>query len=248
MLALDDFNNLEYLHFASIDSTNEEVKRRFPVYEKDILVISDSQTSGKGRKGRSFFSPPDTGLYLSFGTRSKFAFKDVLKVTSATAVIASRALRKILNVDACIKWVNDIYFEDKKVCGILAECFLNPDSSIDIVVGIGINLSCCDFPEEIKNKAGSLGVNQNDLYRYKSLIASYILRDLQRFFKNPDGFEYIDDYKRFSCVLGKDVVLFDAKGEFARGRVVDFDKDGAILIDDGSKIEKYDNGELSLKF
>lgn len=246
IFSFDD--NTKILNFDLIDSTNEEAKRNLPFSSGNVLVLSNGQTSGKGRKGRSFYSPSNTGLYFSYGTRTKCCFDDVLRITTASSVIVSRALKDVLNVDVQIKWVNDLFYCDKKICGILSECFFESDGSIDVIIGIGINLSTSYFPEEISAKAGSVVASLDNPELVKEKLVEYIVTEMQHFFFDPLGFEYISDYKENSCVLNKIVSISDSNGVFSFGRVIDFDESGAIVLQTESGIEAYSNGELSLDF
>lgn len=241
-----DSSEIEFCKFDTIDSTNEYVKRCFPLGEKKLVVVADSQTDGKGRKGRSFYSPSDTGLYMSFGIRCFGEFCNVLKVTTAASVIIAKAIKSTVGVDVGIKWVNDIYYKKRKVCGILSECVIGQDSSYNIVVGIGVNLCTSDFPDDLSSKAASLLDDDLNIQVIKKEMIKFIVSELCRFFENPESFDYMEDYRKMSCILGKFVALKDAKGQFAEGIAVDFDDSGAIYLEKDGSVSKFNNGELSL--
>ncbi|MCR5847525.1 MAG: biotin--[acetyl-CoA-carboxylase] ligase [Lachnospiraceae bacterium] len=258
----------------TVDSTNEEAKRRVSKGAKeDFVLISKKQTAGKGRKGREFYSPKDTGIYLTYSHFSELAAEDDLKVTVASAVIVKRAIQAALGLECGIKWVNDLYYNKKKVCGILCECLLKGtygnDSNV-IIVGIGINLSTQIFPEDIKDKAGSLmagwDTNNDDMNSERmskkqieydeSLntdiyddLAVGIINGLSCFFENNELEPYMEEYKNSSIVLGNNAELYDAKGPVAKGRVKDFDSNGALILEnkDGDSL-RFDSGEISLIF
>ena len=124
---------LEY--FDIIDSTNSEAKRRlgavppeeYRLFHKTVLVAGE-QTAGRGRLGRKFYSPGGTGLYFSL-VYAAGSVSDPGKITAVAAVAVCRAIKSVFNVDAGIKWVNDIFVSGKKVCGILTEGIVNPLSS-----------------------------------------------------------------------------------------------------------------------
>ena len=115
-----------------------------------IVILADRQTAGRGRRGKSFFSP-DGGIYLSIILRER----ENLPYTVCAASAVCRVLRSY-GVDAKIKWVNDVYIDGKKVCGILCERVCDTQHGNAIIVGIGINHSVAEFPEEIKGIATSL--------------------------------------------------------------------------------------------
>ena len=232
-----------------IDSTNEEAKRRIKAGAKeDFVLVARKQTAGKGRKGRSFYSPKDTGIYLTFTHFTDEAAENVLKVTVATSVIAAKAIKDTLNIDCGIKWVNDLYLNGKKVSGTLCEYIFKDTYENDknaVIVGIGINLSTEDFPEDISEKAGSLVSENKDNTCYDDIVIG-IANGLNSFFENCDLKSYLPLYKELSIVLNKEVELSDASGVLDRGTVTDFDDNGAIIIENKNGKSVYDSGEISL--
>ena len=232
-----------------IDSTNEEAKRRIKDgASEDFVLVARKQTAGKGRKGRSFYSPKDTGIYLTFTHFTDEPAENVLKVTVATSVIAAKTIKDTLNIDCGIKWVNDLYLNGKKVSGTLCEYIFKGTYENDknaVIVGIGINLSTEDFPEDISNKAGSLVSENKDNTCYDDIVIG-IANGLCSFFENCDLKSYLPLYKELSIVLNKEVELSDASGILDRGTVTDFDDNGAIIIENKNGKSVYDSGEISL--
>ena len=254
-----DMYNKEYLNenskvnieiFDEIDSTNEEAKRRIKGGAcEDFVLIARKQTAGKGRKGRSFYSPKDTGIYFTFVHFTDESPETVLKVTVAASVIAANAIKEALNIDCRIKWVNDLYFNDKKVSGTLCELILKDtmnNSRNAVIVGTGINLCTDEFPEELSGKAGSLEDKELNPQSIDDIVIGYA-NGLQEFFKTNDLKHYIPAYKESSLVLGKEVELSDASGFLDKGTVEDFDEEGAILIcNQSGETKRFDSGEISL--
>lgn len=146
--------------YESIDSTNEEIKRLAELGAVEgTVAIANEQTAGKGRQGRSFYSPKNTGIYMSLLLRPEGRPTDALFITTAAAVAVASAIRKVTGEPAGIKWVNDVYIDGKKICGILAEAALDEKVGIKyVVLGIGINVATkdSDFPEEIGGVASSI--------------------------------------------------------------------------------------------
>ncbi len=145
--------------FDTVDSTNTILKQEASLGAKDgTVVIANYQTNGRGRLGRSFYSPDRTGLYMSLLIRRVLSFEQALMLTTTAAVAVMNVL-KLYADNVKIKWVNDIYVNDKKVCGILTESSFSSDGSLDYaIIGIGINVFAPlnGFPDEIKDKAGYL--------------------------------------------------------------------------------------------
>ena len=245
--------------FEEIDSTNEESKRRIAEgVNEDFALISKTQTAGKGRKGRSFYSPKDTGIYLTYVHFSDNNVEDDLSVTVCSSVLVKRAIKEALNIECGIKWVNDLYYKEKKICGILCECILKGsfnNARNAIIVGIGINLSTTDFPEEIMNKAGSLiddiaiGNNKNNMPNQSSVpdrIVISIINGLSDFFANKPIADIMKEYRSSSIVLGKTVELSNAKETIAQGIVEGFDDTGAIIVNCDGDVRLFNSGEISL--
>ena len=151
---------LKLLVYPSISSTNTVLKSLAEEgAEEGLCLIAGEQTAGRGRRGRSFFSPPNSGIYMSVLLRPALQAVDATSITACAAVAVAEAIESLAPVNAEIKWVNDIYVEGKKVCGILTEASLDCENGQVnyLIVGIGINTRVpdSDFPEELKSIAGS---------------------------------------------------------------------------------------------
>ena len=150
------------------------------------VVAANEQTRGKGRKGRKFYSPKDSGLYLSVLLYPEKTVKESLELTAEAAVAVCRAVEKCCNISLGIKWVNDLYLEEKKVCGILTEAVTDFETG-DIefaVIGIGLNLKLPKggFPEEIREKAGAVltGEEVVDRNRLAATIVNELLKETEK--------------------------------------------------------------------
>lgn len=251
-LELDEkYRNYKIDVYKTIDSTNQEVKRQaLEGAGQGLVVLAEQQTMGKGRRGRSFYSPAGTGIYMSVLFRpSPEQSKDVVLVTTAASVAICRAIRKVLNEESQIKWVNDVYFRGKKVCGILTEAVSDFESGqIDtVVVGIGINYHVPEdgFPEEIRGIAGSVCTDENMIPR-NSLVAA-VLNELFAIYEKLSEREYMEDYRRWSNVIGKDVRFTSGDG-WMDAKALDIDDDGGLLVqlDNGEK-KTLRTGEITLR-
>lgn len=165
-----------------IPSTNQYLKQKGieEEYEEGSVVVAESQSAGKGRRGRHFYSPGKCGLYMSVLLKPKKTAQESLKITAAAAVAVCRAVEKVCKVSLGIKWVNDLYLEEKKVCGILTEAvsdFETGDIEL-VVVGIGINLKepKDGFPKELGDIAGT--VLKEGEHVDRNLLVSEIVNEL----------------------------------------------------------------------
>lgn len=195
--------------YDCLDSTNTRLKARAVEGAPDGLVlIADRQTAGRGRMSRTFFSPPDGGLYMSMLLRPRLAAADALLLTTAAAVAAVEAIADLTGLQVGIKWVNDLYLDGRKVCGILTESSLSSDGSLAwAVVGIGINVRAPrdGFPPELADIAGALlPADAPDLR--SRLAAAILTRCADHFAALPEP-THLDEYRRRSILLGRHVTL-----------------------------------------
>ncbi len=227
------------------DSTNEEARRQADAsMPTPALIIANSQTKGRGRMGRSFHSPADTGLYLSYLAKAKADAADTVRMTTAAAVAVALAIEEVYGITAQIKWVNDILINGRKVCGILSESFRAKTGERFAVIGIGVNISTRDFPDEIREKAASLSDSSDQKYA----LAAAILRALSEFYENPRDPEIIRIYKSRSAVLGRRVRLIGA-GEEMLATATDIEDDGTLCVTlDSGETRKIHSGEITLRF
>lgn len=235
----EKYKNISISVFEAVDSTNRVAKES--VGELPHLVVADSQTAGRGRLGRSFYSPAGTGIYMSLAVGGFPSFADGVFTTSAAAVAVTDAILSLTGINTGIKWVNDIYLDGKKICGILAESVVR-ESDVTIVIGIGLNLTTKDFPGELTNIAGSLSSDVP-----KELFVAEIVKNLLEFCQNPDDGTFMDRYRSRSIVIGKEINYFHA-GEQKSATAVDIDNSGGLIIRDSSGIETtLSSGEITIR-
>lgn len=228
-----------------IDSTNAEAKRILLADETaPTLVVAEQQTAGRGRMGRSFYSPAQTGAYFSVAYVTPKPPESVVTVTGATAVAVMRAIRRLSGVQTKIKWVNDLYLDNKKVCGILAESIYGAwnDGLFRLIIGIGINLNTCDFPGELLGKAGSLHLAS---VTRAELIAA-VWQELMPMLESLEDRSWLDDYRIHSTVLHQRIGWVENDQKHV-GYAEEIDDDGALLVRDerGNRFRLF-TGEISL--
>lgn len=245
-------NNSIYL-YDTIDSTNTAARQLvLDGAPHGTVVIARQQTKGRGRLGRSFFSPRE-GIYMSIIIKPTFDVSKSMLVTSAAAVAVAEAIENICGIDARIKWVNDIFIDGKKVCGILTEGMTGFETGQieNLVIGIGINTTLKDFPQDLLDTVGAV---EGD-YSKSSLVAEVITRTLD-FCEAPDDINFIDTYREKSLVIGKTVNVFKGKYKIdpdseipsRPARVLDIDKTGGLVVmyTDGTR-ETLTSGEITIR-
>ncbi len=239
-----------------VDSTNNIVKLNAENNGKEgLVVIAKEQTAGRGRLGRSFYSPKGTGLYMSILFKPDLGTDKVTLFTTAAALSVAKAIRKVTCYDASIKWVNDILMDNKKVCGILTEGKIDSSNSkMDyIVLGIGINVEepKCGFPEEISDIATSV-INQtnrknNDENLVNKLIANIL--DNMYFYYNDMNLdeEFIRyEYISFSSTLGKDINIINGD-EVEEARAIGIAENIGLIVKNDKGIRTLYSGEISIR-
>lgn len=236
--------------FPKIDSTNSEAKRRLNgSLDKDLLIVSDYQEEGRGRLGRAFYSPAETGIYFSLVLKDLDSKKDATLITTVAAVAVCRAIEKLTPLKLQIKWVNDIFLEGYKVGGILTEGIisLETQSIQSIVLGIGMNIvENPDLPETLQNVVGALFKEKGEISR-NHLIAE-IINQFYNLYKNMDDKQYLDEYRKRCFILGKKVSFLDQK-QILEGLASGIDDTGALQIQlaDGTQ-RNLSYGEVSIKW
>jgi BirA family biotin operon repressor/biotin-[acetyl-CoA-carboxylase] ligase len=201
--------------------------------EEGEVLVALHQSAGKGSAGRSFYSPADTGLYFSVLLRPAFAPSDAGFLTPAAAVAVARALEASSGKPMQIKWVNDVYANGRKLCGILTEAALSPDATAFryAIVGIGINLLLPegDFPEELKGIAGAAFDERS--FSPGALLAD-LLVSLWRLYGTLPEHSFMDEYRSRSNLIGKHAVVTAGDVEIG-GTVQDVDLEGGLHLLDG---------------
>ena len=238
----DKYKPLSITAYKTVDSTNRAAKDMAAAgTSMPFLVVADSQSAGRGRLGRSFYSPASTGIYMSLTMGGFDAPQKALFITSAAAVAVTDAIISLTGESPGIKWVNDIYLHDRKICGILTEA-QRLESEFAIIVGIGVNMTTTDFPEDISDVAESL---KTDISR-EQMIAE-ITKNLLEICKSPENNNFIERYKKRSILLGKEINYF-AGGEKKSAMATDVDRNGGLVIlDEQGNLIKLSSGEVTVR-
>lgn len=237
------------------DSTNNDAKKiaSHENFGYGTVIFAKEQTAGRGRMGHSFYSPKESGLYMSLilsGENCKINGQiNPAAITATAAVAVCNAVEKTCNISPKIKWVNDLFYKGKKICGILTEGNISSNSGeiSQIILGIGINLRSFQqsLPEDIKNIAGSLECDQININLFAANIIFQIFSLTQNI--NENWLAILQEYKDKSLILGKFVNGKDANGYNEKLFVHDIDKDAALLVEN-DKGEKFtiNSGEISI--
>lgn len=191
--------------FKTVDSTNNFAKSLAQLGAvHGTTVISETQTHGKGRMGRSFYAPLGMGIYMSIVLRPELSVEHSLLITSCAAVAVAEAIENVSGLECKIKWVNDIYAGSKKLCGILTEASVNVEQGglEYAIVGIGVNVQNVSFPKSIADTATSIKMETNAPVS-RSVLAAEILNCLEERLETVKEKSFMDEYRRRSNVIGR---------------------------------------------
>ncbi|MDD5944382.1 MAG: biotin--[acetyl-CoA-carboxylase] ligase, partial [Clostridia bacterium] len=238
----------KFVILDEVDSTNNYAKELAVAGEKEnTVVIAEKQTGGRGRIGRPFYSPKGDGLYMSILCRPKLSVDIAPLITSYTAVAVAKAVEKLCGHEVNIKWVNDIYMNGRKICGILTEAGFDFEGGmIDYaVIGIGVNVYGIDFPEEIKNIASSVEKETGKRISRNELAAE-ILNNLSKMPTEIVKKEYLDIYREKSNVIGRKVTV-SCGGSTFDALAVEIDDNAALKVMTDEGIKTLNSGEVSIK-
>lgn len=237
--------------YPCVPSTNQEAKRMaLDGANQGSAVLAEEQSAGRGRMGRSFFSPRGNGLYMSVILRPRTDASNAVLITTAVAVGVCRAIETVTGRQPQIKWVNDLYLDDKKICGILTEAVTNFETgSIEsVVVGIGVNFkgSPDRLPEELRQKAGFLypdeppGTTRNHL-------AAEIINQLCILCDTLESRSFLPEYRSRSMILGEKI-RFLRNNLWSDALAVDIDENGGLMVESAGGIrETLNSGEVSIR-
>ena len=237
------YQNIEY--FDKIDSTNLHMKSHH--YQQGDIIIADYQTNGKGRNGRTFYSPKQKGIYLSVMLKPSLSIYDSLKITACCAVAVRKAIKKNYPLSPQIKWVNDIMINDLKVAGILCEATIDMNTAQieTIIVGIGINVHHYPMPSDLQHIAGCL----EDFCEKKVKRQKIIIDFLNIFYDDYTKLSclsFLDDYRRYSYVLHQHITVYENNTSYpAYVSSINDDASLTLLVDGKEKI--LQSGEVSIR-
>lgn len=226
-------NKINRVKLECVDSTNNYAKKNISTLSLPSLITAEMQTAGRGRQGKSFYSPDKTGLYMTLAFEAPESC-DLLTPAAAVAVCLEL---ESAGAKPEIKWVNDVYIDGLKICGILAECFICNGKKY-IALGIGINITTKNFPSDIPN-AGSLNltINKDEL---AEKIANRFLLPMDRKF-------ILNEYEKRLFVAGK-TVSYEKNNKTFTARVEGINEQCNLVVirNDGTR-DILSSGEISIK-
>ncbi len=243
------FGKQDIVYEREMDSTNlKALDLAVLGAPEGTLVVTEKQTGGRGRRGRGWFSPSGKGIYASLILRPKLPPNEAPKITLLTGVAVAEALMAVTPLKAAIKWPNDILVDGRKICGILTETSMEMDAIHHVVVGVGINVNTRKFPDELKEIATSVCLETGRVFDRVLLLKEFLGRFEKHYwaFLNS-GFASVEKrWRELAVILGKDVTVHMIDATW-RGRAVELDRDGALIIEEkNGERRKIYSGDIQI--
>ncbi len=233
-----------------VDSTNQILKNEKGMEGR--VIVAERQDAGKGRMGRTFYSPGDSGVYFSLLLRPKIQMQDAVLITAAAAVAVCEAIETVSGKDTQIKWVNDIYMDGRKVCGILTEAAMDLETGgLEYgVLGIGINMKEPQegFPEALNGIAGAVFKNDEFPIDIKNKLVAAVLTAFWIRYLGLEDKKFLEGYRSRSMVTGKDVWIHRGDGAQEKASVVEIDDQCRLVVTkENGQEEVLLSGEVSIR-
>ncbi len=237
-------------YYPLTDSTNERAKAYALENPDDTgthVFIADEQSAGRGRRGRSFVSNKDAGIYVSILMHSGVLGFDATRITAKSAVALARAVEAVTGEKVSVKWVNDIFLGGKKLAGILVEgAMAENGKTAYIIVGMGINVYKNAISEEISNIATSIE-SETKKRIDRNILAAEIINEFLRVTENMTEAEVYGEYRSRSFVIGGRVNVIKLSESYP-AKVLDVQSDYSLLIErENGDTESLFTGEVSLR-
>ena len=232
---------------TSTESTNIDAKVLAAAGAKHgTVILAEEQTAGRGRYGKSFYSPKGTGIYLSIIARLGLSFSDAVMITPAAGVAVCRSIESVSDLQPKIKWVNDIFLNGKKICGIGTEAVSSIESGMleSVIVGVGVNFKTSAFPEDLKDIAGPLFPDDFPLTR--NAFAAILINHLLEMFDALLEKNFMEEYRSRSLILGKEIMFLE-NNLWHSAKAIEIDDKGGLVVEADGKIRTLTSGEVSVR-
>lgn len=249
----------KYLHtelklkvYPTVTSTNTLLKAEAEQGAAEgTVIVAAEQTAGRGRMGRSFYSPSGTGIYMSILLRPQIPATDAGLITAGAAAAVADAIDALSGRGTQIKWVNDVYLDGRKVSGILTEGSIDCENGFlsYAIVGIGINITQPegDFPEDIRTVAGA-AFGEDAPTDLRCRLTAEVLDRFLAYYADLKNVPFYNAYRRRSVVLGRQVRLISPGREPEEAEVLDIDRNFALVVRDAyGQLRTVNSGEVSIR-
>jgi BirA family biotin operon repressor/biotin-[acetyl-CoA-carboxylase] ligase len=245
------FGKSGIVYFKETDSTN--VRAKYLAGDgapEGTVVVAEKQTQGRGRRGRSWFSPPGKGIYTSIVLRPPIPPNEAPKLTLMASVAVAEALMSLTSLKVNIKWPNDILIKGRKVAGILTEISTEMDRIDYVIIGVGVNVNTPrkGLPPDIRHTATSVFMETGKAFPRIALLRAYLewLEIYYETFKTKGFDPILNRWKHLADIIGRKISV-DLMDSVRVGKVLDVDKDGFLILQDRrGTIERIISGDVTL--
>lgn len=216
------------------------------------MVLTSQQTAGRGRLGRRFESPAGKGIYLSLVLRPGLPMTEAQAVTVSAAVAVCRAVKKLCGLELGIKWVNDLYYNGKKVCGILTEAALNLESGMldYAVLGLGFNVIAPaeGWPDDLRDVAGAL-YDGTPAPGARAMLAAAFLNEFWPLYRAGPRSGCLDEYRSRQALVGRQVLVTPRQGEPRQAAALGINDEWKLIVrfTGESRPTALNSGEVSVR-
>ena len=230
-----------------IDSTNNRAKLLAAEGKRNICVVADRQTGGRGRMGRQFFSPEGSGLYFSLLLSPSVKGEDGALLTTFAAVCVAEVLEELTGGETQIKWVNDVYMNGKKICGILTEGAVNYETGEleYAVIGVGINVGKTAFSEELSAIASDVE-RETGVSLSRDTVLQALLTKFEHMEEALRSGDFMETYRKKCFVLGNDVTVTRGNERFP-AKALDVNARGELVVETEGNVITLSSGEVSVR-
>ena len=231
---------MKTIHFETIDSTNTYLKENYEKLDNFTFVSADFQSAGRGRNNRNWKSEKGENLLFSLLIKDKA----LIDKFSSLSVISAFSIIKALNLEyLSIKWPNDIYYKDSKLCGILLEAVTRNEIEC-LIIGIGLNVNQREFVGEYKRTPTSLYQTTNQIYDIKQLKQSIFNQIYLDFMKVKEGYDFYNDIKEYDYLKDREVYA-EINNEVKQIKVIGIDSDYSLKVLQDNKTYNLSSGEVT---
>lgn len=238
------------LYYPETDSTNVRAKALGDEGRHGTLLVANSQTAGRGRRGRIWESPDEKNIYMTVFLKPEIAIEKAPMLTLVMAHSAAKILRDVFDLDVQIKWPNDLVLNNKKICGILTEMSVKQGQIEYVVVGVGMNVGNKTFPEELQQSATSLWLETGEKFSRAKIIAE-IMNEFEieyEIFCKENNLEWMQEsYNQMLVNCGREVSILDEKGTY-QARAIGINASGELQVErEDGQVEHIFAGEVSVR-
>lgn len=240
----------EIFFYEKVGSTNTVASDLAEKVGEGSVVLADSQEKGRGRRGRTWISPPGVNIYLSVILKPEIELKDATLLTLMAAAACANALRKVTGLDITIKWPNDLMFSDKKLGGILTELKTVREKILFAVTGIGINVNMDmnEFPEDIVHIATSIKQATGRIFSREEIVGE-ILNEMDKWYmilQDRKRNILLAEWQRLTSTIGKEVMVIAGRETYT-GLADSIDDEGMLVLRLSSgEMKRISSGDLKV--